>query len=281
MFGGLFNRMYYGNPNKPDLKEDDIKVGKFKLFFTVLQVRFWKLLQLNLMYSIFWAPAFFLVYINLMAVTQSPEIIEISGNIYSYLFTMFVFLLPLILLTGPATAGAVYIIRNWARDEHAWILSDFKDAWKKNWKESLLIMLINGLAIIIIYVNINFYSFQNKFIFMLLKYLIIMLALVFSMMNMFVFPMLVTYKLKLREIYKNAFIFTMAELPRAFIIFLIAALIAGVAFFFSVPFIIPFFLIGLSFPLLITTSFANWVFDKYMHVEVDQEPNTEINEEEN
>ena len=36
MFGGFFNRMYYGDPRKPDLKKEDLKGNRFKLFTTVL-----------------------------------------------------------------------------------------------------------------------------------------------------------------------------------------------------------------------------------------------------
>ena len=71
---GFFDRMYYGNPNKPDLKKEDMPEGRFKIFFTVLQVRFWKLIQLNLLYSIFWIPAFFVVYVNLMYLIEAQNL---------------------------------------------------------------------------------------------------------------------------------------------------------------------------------------------------------------
>ena len=242
MFGGFFNRMYYGNPNKPDLKKEDVQEGPIKLFFVVLQVRFWKLIQLNLLYSIFWVPAFIVTYINLMAMAQSPEVLQTAENVRGFVLTMLIQLVPCMLIAGPATAGTTYVIRNWARDEHAWIWSDFKDAWKQNWKESLLIMLINGLAMIVFYVNLIFYTVQaqQSLLFVVLRYLIIMMGIIYALMNMFIFPMLVKYKLKLKDIFKNSIIFTIAELPRAFVIFLLAFLIFGVVFYYSIPFIIPF-----------------------------------------
>ncbi len=273
MFGGFFNRMYYGNPNKPDLKKEDVQIGRFKLFFIVLQVRFWKLIQLNLLYSIFWIPAFFVVYTNLMALAQNPdEIIQTTGNIQSFVFTILLLLIPCIMIAGPATAGATYVIRNWARDEHAWVWSDFKDAWKQNWKESLIIMLINGIVLSIFYVNVNFYAVQaqQNLIFAVLRYLIIMIGILYAMMNMFIFPMLVTYKLKLRQIFKNALIFTMAELPRTFGFFLLSFLLFAVVFYYSLLFIIPFFVVGLTFPMMIAISFTNWVFDKYLNKNLDE-----------
>lgn len=278
---GFFDRLYYGNPNKPDLKKEDMPQGRFKIFFTVLQVRFWKLIQLNLLYSIFWIPAFFVVYVNLMYLIQAQEMPELLNNIQGIGTTMVLFLLPCFLIAGPATAGATYVVRNWARDEHAWVWSDFKDAWKMNWKESLIIMLINGLALIIFHVNLNFYRLQaqQNFLFSILYYFILIAGLIYAMMNMFIFPMLVTYKLKVRQIFKNAFIFTMAELPRTFVIFAIAAIIFGVVFYYSIIFIIPLFLVGFTFPMLITTSYANWVFDKYLNKKLDSR-NEEENDEE-
>lgn len=280
MFGGFFNRMYYGNPNRPDLKKEDVQEGPIKLFFVVLQVRFWKLIQLNLLYSLFWIPAFAVVYMNLMAVAQSSEFLQASGNLQSFFLSMLILLVPCLIIAGPATAGTTYVIRNWARDEHAWVWSDFKDAWKQNWKESLLVMLINGLALIIFYVNIIFYTVQahRSPLFLVLRYFILIIGIIYAMMNMFIFPMLVTYKLKIREIYKNALIFTMAELPRAFVIFLLAFLLFGVVFYYSIPFIIPFFVVGLTLPMFITISFANWVFNKYLNKKVEENEEVETNE---
>ena len=268
MFGGFFNRMYYGNPNKPDMKKEDTETGRFKLFFIVLQVRFWKLIQLNLLYSIFWIPAFFVIYTNLLALAQNQgEIFQAPGQIQSFGFTFVLLLAPCIILTGPATAGVTYIIRNWARDEHAWVWSDFKDAWKQNWKESLVLMLINAIALPVFYVSVVFYGAQgaNNTIFVILQYLLIAAGFIFAMMNMFTFPMLVTYKLKIRQILKNAFIFTVVELPKVAGIFILAFLLFGVLLYFSIPFILPFFILGLTFPMFITISFTNWVFDKYLN----------------
>ena len=262
MFGGFFDKMYYGDPRKPDLGKEDVKnVGRFKLFFTVLQVRFWKLVQLNLMYVLFWIPTFFLVY------TQALVSIKLQEPL-SLLF--FLLLIPCLLLTGPATAGITYVIRNWARDEHAWIWSDFKDAWKQNWKESLIIMLINGLALMLFYVNIRFYRgmVAKSFGFLVLYYFIWCIGIIYSMMNMFIFPMLVTYTLNVRQILKNAFIFTMAELPRTLGIF---ALAVGIFIATFELYTIPVFIIGFTLPALVVNSYTNWVFDKYINKRLKQQ----------
>jgi len=254
MFGGFFNRMYYGDPRKPDLKEEDLKKNRFKLFFLVLQIRFWKIMQLNLLYSVFLLPAFLLGYLQLMVTAETGEPLSI----------LFFALLTLgMMIAGPATAGTVYVLRNWARDEHAWLFLDFKDAWKRNWKEAILIMFINGTALTLLYVNYTFYrdlAGQNVW-FLIINYFMIVLAIIYAMMNIYIFPLLVTYKLTVKQIFKNAFIFTIVKLPQTFAIFVVILAI----FALSIYFMFPIFIIGLAFPALIGVSLANGVFDLYMN----------------
>lgn len=269
MFGGFFERMYYGNPNRPDLKYENLREKPIKLFFTVLQVRFWNLIKLNLLYSIFWLPAFIWTYIQLQVTAQTGEPI----NIFYFLV-----LIPCLLFAGPATAGVTYVLRNWARDDHAWVFSDFKDAWKMNWKESLIVMFINGLALMIFYVNLTFYrtmAAQNM-VFLMLYYFMLMMGLIYAMMNIYIFPMLVTYKLKVRQIFKNALLFTLAKLPHTFVVFVLMVAL----FIASVWYIFPVFFVGLTFPMLIGVSLANWVFYKYMDRPVNAERTDNGNQEE-
>ncbi len=274
MLDGFFNRMYYGDPRKPDLKKENVKANRFKLFFTVLQVRFWQLIQLNLLYSIFWIPMIFWNFIfmgalelhlnelNLEQLTQ-----EQLQNLISTIFGVLLVLIPCLAITGPATAGVSYVLRKWANDEHAWVLTDFKDALKENWKQGLLMMLLNGVLIYLFCYDILFFYteaiMKGNLVFLTLAYFIIMLALLLGMMNMLIFPMIVTYRLKLWQIIKNAFILTMIKLPIAFLIFLLvtALLILTSSFFMGVPL----FVIGFTFTGLITASYANWLFDKYIN----------------
>jgi uncharacterized membrane protein YesL len=254
MFGGFFNRMYYGDPRKPDLKEENLKNQRFKLFFLVLQIRFWKIIQLNILYSIFWLPAFLLGYLQLVVMAE-------TGEPLSVLF--FVLLTLAIMIAGPATAGMVYVLRNWARDEHAWLFLDFKDSWKRNWKEAILVMLINGIVVTLLYVNYMFYRdlAGQSVLFLIINYFMIILAIIYAMMNIYIFPMLVTYKLTVKQIFKNAFIFTIVKLPQTFAVFVVMLAI----FALSTYYIFPIFILGLAFPGLIGVSLANWVFDSYMN----------------
>lgn len=256
MFGGFFNKMYYGDPRKPDLKKEDSKVNRFKMFSTVLQIRFWQLIQLNLLYSIFWIPAFLLLQGQLILTQETNEPVSII---------FFLLMIPCLMLAGPATAATSYIIRNWARDEHSWVWTDFKDAWKQNWKQGMQVMLINGIVLMLFSVNIVFYGnmASKNLAFLVMYYFMIMIGIIYVMMNMFIFPMIVTYRLKLKQIFKNAFILTMVKLPYAFVVFVLSGAILLLCAMYLMS--LPVFIIGLTFPGFIIISYVNWLFDKYIN----------------
>lgn len=92
------------------------------------------------------------------AATTEEMMQSLSQNMGSIVMSTLLLLVPCIAITGPCTAGVCYVTRNWARDEHAFIWSDFKDAVKENWKQGLAISVITGLLPLVVYVCWNFYS---------------------------------------------------------------------------------------------------------------------------
>ena len=73
------------------------------------------------------------------------------GEMMKALNNALLWLIPCIFITGPWTAGVSYVTRNWARDEHAFLWSDMKDAMKENWKGSLVLSGITAVLPIVIY----------------------------------------------------------------------------------------------------------------------------------
>ncbi|HZK35044.1 MAG TPA: DUF624 domain-containing protein [Bacillota bacterium] len=262
--GGFFSRMYYGDPNKPDLKNEKLEGSRIKLFFTVLQVRIWQMIQLSLIYSIFWIPVLYLYFMLLAAVADQ----EAGIVIHEILPTILLLLIPCLAITGPATAAVAYILRKWSNDEHAWVWTDFKDAFKANWKQGLLMMLLNGILIFVFYNNFLFYQAwaqeQESLLFFVFEYLILVLALLVLIMNMFIFPMIVTYKLKLRQIIKNAFILSIVKLPRTLLVFILVLAILLLCTSFLIGMVV-LVVLGFSLVGLIIATYANWMFDKYIN----------------
>jgi uncharacterized membrane protein YesL len=120
----------------------------------------------------------------------------------SLLLTYLLLNLILLPLAGPPLAGMTYVVRNYARDEHAWLWSDFKEQMKKNWKQSAAMMLILDIVLIISVWTLWMYgqAMGDQPWMWVMQMLFIVFVCLFILSYMYAFPMLVTYKLKLSQI---------------------------------------------------------------------------------
>lgn len=307
MFKGFFNRMYQGSPNKPDLDPEDMPKNRFELFFTTLGLRFGDLIKLNLLFVLMLLPLILWTWLNITALTNSlagpgltdqlgrmPTEAETGANIYSILFTYFVGLLVVLPLAGPPLAGLNYVARNYAQDEHAWLWSDFKEQMRKNWKQSIAVMLILAVVIILSAVTLYMYgvltaSDQQAFSLMkIMQMLFVIFIGLFAVSYMYVFPMLVTYKLKVGQILKNSLMLALGRLPFTLLFGIIAlfplllAAILGINFimaqsynvvtYIGIGLVLYYLLLGFSLTAFILNSYTNATFDKLMRAEEDAPP---------
>lgn len=192
---GLFQN--YSRPG-PGVSKNQPKKKPFFLFFELLARKFWDLIKLNLLFLI---PA-------ALAVVMILFLSSVTGLIP-------VVLIPLILVS-PFVAGLTFVTRNYAREEHAFILSDFLRAVKNNW----LAFLINGMVCYIVYLiisfSINFYAVQLKTnsMFYIPMFICFIISLFFIFSQYYVPVLIITFDLKLNQIYKNSFIFALVGLWR-------------------------------------------------------------------
>jgi len=280
--GGFFGFFDYSKPG-PGIPKDLPPKSKFIVFFEVLGRKFWKLCYLNLLYFITSLPILFIIYLifgsfilpYIQDTISAQKYIENAKNIESMLFmflNIFVIGGFMAFGIGPTTAGYTYILRNFAREEHAWVTSDFFENIKKNIKESIITLVVDFIILFTFYVNIRFYSAMEKQYptLYLVKYFIFVAFAIYLMMHIFIYPMMVTYNLKVRHIYKNAFIFTILKLPHTIGILLIilAVLLIPAVIFLTTGFILAMFLyfvLWVSIIGLIQNFFTNYVFNEYLN----------------
>lgn len=205
---GLFQNNY--NRPGPGVNRDQPKKKPFFLFFELFFRKFWDLVKLNLLFSV---PVIAVVIIICL--------------LYGLTNQSYILLLPLVLIS-PFAAGLTIVTRNYAREEHAFILSDFISAVKGNWAA----FMINGVICYAVYsifsVSISYYSAQlksnNLFFFPLIVCIVIFVLVLFS--QYYVPVMIVTFDLKLRQIYKNALIFSIIGLWRNLLLSVILGILA-------------------------------------------------------
>lgn len=153
---------------------------------------------------------------------------------------------------GMAEVGLTFITRNFSREKHAFIRADFFETIRKNWKQSLAYGLINLVVTGILVYNISYYALGmfpeivdvffpgdqavgEPMSLQLMDYVILGFTLfgyvVFTFMKYYIPFMVVTFRLSLRQIYRNAMIFSMAGLKENLLISGVLVLVYALIFF--------------------------------------------------
>lgn len=288
---GLFDRLYYGKAGKRDYSVQDMPKNRVSLFFMVLKDRFFDLIKVNMLQIVFWIPFIIWTYLNIVVIQQvdAEAIIEgengvqmLMSTLSGYLFVWLVGLIPCIAITGPSSAGSAYVMRNWARDQHAFLFSDFKDAFKSNWKQALPVSLITSLIPLVAYTAMTYYgtlATQNMLMFVPLV-IALCVALLWTLMLPLIYPMMIGYELRLGDLIKNAFLMACARLPQMIFARVITAL-PLVGLFLSVYYgsgiglmiaSVYYIFFGFALSRLIYASFANGVFDRYLNPNIEGAP---------
>lgn len=285
---GFFDRLYYGKAGQKDYSEMDMPKNRVSLFFLVLKDHFFDLVKVNLLQLIFWIPFMLWTYINFAAIQsidaaalleQESGTAELMNAIASYLTMWLIGMIPCVAITGPSSAGAAYIMRNWARDQHAFLFSDFKDAFKSNWKQALPVSVITSLVPILAYTAVAYYGQMASYNAVMIVPLIVVLSatLIWALMLPLLYPLLIGYELRFKDLIKNAFLMAAARLPHMLLARIVtfipvAILFAGIYMGNAIAVIavsLYYVLFGFSLSRLIYASVANGIFDKYLNPHIE------------
>ena len=311
------NNYYYGKSGKGDLRKEDLPQNRRDLFFDTLRTRLSGLCRINLLYMLIFLPAMIVMMLsftnmlstasNLMIIqendyasyveqmNQAEETVAITEEDYNQiknsnisfndlidgtLLRMLIWLIPCLAITGPFTAGLSYVTRNWARDEHAFIWTDFKDALKANWKQALVLSSITAVLPVAVYIGWQFYgqmASQNA-VMIVPQVLVVLVALIWAISITYMHPLAITYELKMKDVIRNGLLLGVARLPMSVGIRLLhcvpAAICAALMWFWNpmIGMLILFgwyALIGFAMSRFITASYTNAVFDRFINPRIE------------
>jgi len=282
-FFGFFDFTKPG-PGVPKPDEAHPKNG-IRIFFEVLQRKFWKIIRVGMLFFLMNIPA----YLAAIFVANYFSF-QLLGEIGEPLEILMVLLASAALLTGlpiitigPVRAGMETVFRNYSREEHSFIWSDFKDSMKANMKQGLIMSLINLIFFIIIafdLILIRFMAFNSEIMFILFNAGFILLFVIYLMMNIYIYPLMVTFELNIRNIIKNAFLFAMLRfIPNLLILIIIFVLLL-------LPFnyLNPIFALIISFLLIygiigfLASFYAQRGFRKYIMKKIREKENSKAAE---
>jgi uncharacterized membrane protein YesL len=272
---GFINNYYYGKAGKADFTPENLPDSRAKLFFEMLRIHFSGLCAVNLFYLVFCIPALFWTVIN-ASVLFSPEsgVTVAGGGLTVYLVGM----VPCLTLAGLGAPGLMYVCRNWARDQHAFLVADFKDAVRENWKQGLAVGLFNGLSLLVSYVGVVYYGHMasGSAFWVIPATLVVMMLALWWMVNMLIFPMMVTYQMNLKTLVRNSVLIAVAWLPWS-AAFLVGSSVlpAAVALFVPYGYLVMalFYLVaGFALTGFVYASYANSCFDRFLNPKIEGAP---------
>lgn len=269
MMGNFFNRMYYGK-DKGDYTKDDLPDNRWALFFSMLKLNFGKLVGLNLLFLLFFLPMYFwIVQMNIPLMAQYME----AGQAYDEVLLIMIWgMIPCFLILGPGVVGMTYVTRNMARDQNVWVWKDFFAAVKENWKQMLTVSLLNGVLLLLFYVAVRFYSQMaaSSQFFYLPYTLMIVMGVLWAAMNLYIWPLMINYELKMKELIKNSALMVVGRLPQTLFMAIFTCLlpalllVVGSVYYYIAVYLI-YVLCGFAVTSMAINSITTAIFDRYIN----------------
>ena len=186
---GFFGLFNYEKEG-PGISKNAPKKKTFIVFFETFFRNFWKFIPINLVYALLSLP---------------------------------------VLTSGLACAGLTNVTRNIARDKHSFGVSDFFDTVKKNWKQALAAGIINTVVYVVLFFDLYFFYFSAKGVMASVGTgITLCLLFIFTVMNYFIWTLIITFKFSLKQVYKNSFKFVFINMKLNLLCFFSVLLVYGV-----------------------------------------------------
>ncbi len=208
---GLFGMFDQSAPG-PGVSKDEPQKKAFFKFWELYGRKFWKLAIANMLY----------VLVSLPIVTQ-----------------------------GLAQAGLTYITRNYAREKHAFIKADFFETIKKNWKQALIVGILELVVGAIMLFALYFYwvsavsAAEFSFLSIIPVALSLFMVMMFFFTRYYLYLQLITFRMSLRQLIRNSVLFAMAGVKQNLIISLTLIAVYALVivlllnfFWFAIPFVL-------------------------------------------
>lgn len=270
-------------PGKGIKKEDVAKNFGFRRFFTTFGDKFWRLVELNLLYFLVNLPLFaifaylagvggtlyqtpagvlFQPLAGVMMHTKSPALDALFGVVgtqvqHSYPSTVTNILLGVGLLSlvtfGLSNAALAFVQRQFVRGEPVDMAPDFFGCIKKNWKQSILLGILDLVFVFVIAFDLFSYVYVNQsFGFLIMLYLTIFLSVIYLLMRPYMYLLCVTFDLKIGKIIKNSWILAINGIGRGLFcgFFALLVILANYMVFHFIP------SLGVGMLFILTVSIA-------------------------
>ena len=108
----------------------------------------------------------------------------------------------------------------------------------------------------------------GSYIYLFMQVILIVLGCIYMLMNLYAWPMMVTYDLKFSQILRNSLVLAVGRLPQSILFGLLTALPVFIAVIWM-PALIWYFIIGYALASFVNCSYPNAVFDRFFNTRIE------------
>ncbi len=292
---GFFNKLIMGSDSLPDFTAKNLPTTRWGLFWDVFKNRFFELFKVSLLGDLFAIPLILVLFFAFLSERAYNIYIPYDGNIgigyplepnaaimgqvltYYSAIRKFAMLIPCIMIFAIGLSGVFYVMRRLVWGEDVSVVRHFFKGVKENWLASLITGSVFALSLFMMMYNFlnNELNDNVGFFNILLTVIGVLQFVVVCCWALFMLSQEVTFKLKMRELVMNSFLFAialvlnsvlfimLAVLPIAFTEIL-SAFVPVATYTVSPAVYIAYLALGLGYSSLVLTVYSHFVFDKYL-----------------
>lgn len=223
--------MFFNNYSKPGkgVEKRDPNQSRISVFFDILPRKIWFLFKLNLI-NILASTPFFVIVMIVVGIVSLPmiNVAQINLNISdvaridTILRWGLTYVYMILLGMGPSTAAYLYIVRKTVEERYCWLISDFFEAYKTNFKKSILLVLIDVFVFCLLVGAFKFYSHSELLV---LQCIIVCVGCIYAVMHIYIYQMIITFELTFKNVLRNAFLLLVMKAPISIIVILLNVII--------------------------------------------------------
>ena len=297
---GFFNRLIMGSDNMPDFTPAQLPKTRWGLFADVFKNKLFEIFKLSLWGDLFLLPlvVFFIFnFINTRAYNiyipydanigigfplETDAIIRGKSFAFTSEFQSLLIMIPLIVVLFLGMAGALYVMRRLVWGEPVTVTRHFFKGIKDNWKCAVVTGLLFSMSLFIMMFSFLIFGMLDNagFINILMIIIAVIQFILVCGVALFAMTQSVTYKMKIKQILSNGFVFGFALVAQnVFFLFIaffpviipeiLALFSASTRFTIAPIFYILYAILGVGFSILVLTVYSQYAFDKYLNDRVE------------
>ena len=297
---GFFNRLIMGSDNMPDFTPAQLPKTRWGMFADVFKNKLFEIFKLSLWGDLFLLPlvVFFIFnFINTRAYNiyipydanigigfplETDAIIRGQSFAFTSEFQSLLIMIPLIVVLFLGMAGALYVMRRLVWGEPVTVTRHFFKGIKDNWKCAVVTGLLFSMSLFIMMFSFLIFGMLDNagFINILMIIIAVIQFILVCGVALFAMTQSVTYKMKIKQILSNGFVFGFALVAQnVFFLFIaffpviipeiLALFSASTRFTIAPIFYILYAILGVGFSMLVLTVYSQYAFDKYLNDRVE------------